>query len=72
MSMERKLKWAAFFGAATAFWLGVISEAVATCLMSDVCSYPRTAAADAIVLVFWSYMTWRAVRVVREHRGDTP
>lgn len=67
--MERLIKHAAFWGAATAYWAGVVSEAVAVCVAPPVCSYPKTAAADVAILVFLASMTRTAVVAVRQWRG---
>lgn len=66
--MERLLKRIAAFGLLTAYWLGVISEAVATCFATTVCSYPATLGADMAVLMFFSAMTFLSVRSFVNYR----
>lgn len=53
----RYLMWTTIFGLLTAYWLGVISESLATCALTSVCSYPRTALSDIAVLLFFACMT---------------
>lgn len=68
VTMQRHLKHAAFWGAATAYWAGVISEAIAVCVATPVCSYPQTALPDAAILLFLASMTTTAARAVKQRR----
>lgn len=63
--MYRLLKHCAAWGAATAWWVGVMTESVATCLRTVVCSYPQSIAHDLTMLVFFVLMTWLAVHKVK-------
>lgn len=70
---ERYLMWTTIFGLLTAYWLGVISESLATCAVTSVCSYPRTAMSDIAVLLFLlcaavaSYNGFMARKFLKRH-----
>lgn len=69
MSLEGKVKRAFWWSLGTAFWGGVVSESIATCVMTAVCSYarPGVAAMDAGIAVFLAVFTWKAMRAVVNH-----
>lgn len=66
--MERYLKHAAAWGSLTAFWLGVVSEALMTCAVTTVCAPPMSFTADAVLITFFAHMTWTAVKAVKNHK----
>lgn len=67
--MERLLRHAAFWGAALAFWLGVVSEALTTCFVTVVCAPAGSFVADAVVIVFFASMLRSSVRAVKRFKS---
>lgn len=53
------------------FWLGAIAEAIMTCLITTVCSYPRTILFDAVLITFFASMLIRSVLEVKSYRRPT-
>lgn len=66
--MERLLRHVAGWGALLAYWLGVTSEAIATCAYTSVCASPQSFAVDAAIILFAGHMTRTSVLAVINFR----
>lgn len=66
--MERLLRHVAGWGALLAYWLGVTSEAIATCAYTTVCASAQSFTVDAVIIIFAAHMTRTSVRAVIKFR----